>query len=235
MSTSRNGDDAVAVGKKLIAETADTKFPHLCLYNSLSSSGDTADGIEALLGIYENLLALHGFMAGFQYIALEGQPDLDENGNIDALELLIFSFRYFGFLVSLGGTLICIITAEYLKCIQQEPIETQVKGILRYAYFMQCADYSAILATFVLGSTVNVLLWKSAIPYYLAIAFNAICVFFVLLLLKAFFVIIFQRQKSRLLYDDPDFIAAQRRQKAMSVCAKLRGTISLFAFLWNGD
>ncbi len=59
MSTERD-DEAVAQGKKLIAQTGDNKFPHICLYNSLSSSGDTADGIEGLLVIYGNLLALHG-------------------------------------------------------------------------------------------------------------------------------------------------------------------------------
>mmetsp|Transcript_16671 Transcript_16671/g.24922 ORF Transcript_16671/g.24922 Transcript_16671/m.24922 type:complete len:175 (+) Transcript_16671:435-959(+) len=172
-------------------------------------------------------------MAGFQYIALEGQPDLDDNGSVDILELLIFSFRFFGFLISLGGTLICIIVSEYLKTIQQEPIETQVRGILRYAYFFQCADYSAIIATFALGTTVNILLWKSSIPSYIAIAFNAVCAFLVLLLLRAFFVIIFQRQRSRLLYDDPDHIAALKRKKSMSFCEKLGGVIDLFSFLWK--
>ncbi len=57
---SESGDNVAAKGKKLIAQTGDNKFPHICLYNSLYSSGDTADGIEGLLVIYGNLLGLHG-------------------------------------------------------------------------------------------------------------------------------------------------------------------------------
>lgn len=57
---SKHHDDVAANGKKLIAETAENKFAHICLYNSLHHSGDTADGIEGLLTIYGNLLALHG-------------------------------------------------------------------------------------------------------------------------------------------------------------------------------
>lgn len=47
-------------GMKIIAETGDTKFPHLCLYNSLASTGNTAEGIEGLITIYSNLLGLNG-------------------------------------------------------------------------------------------------------------------------------------------------------------------------------
>ncbi len=170
-------------------------------------------------------------MAGFQYIALEGEIDLDGNENIDKLELSIFSLRYGGFLCSLGGTLICIIVSEYLKTVQQEAIETQVMGIMRYTYFFQMADYTAILATFALGGTVNLLLWKNNIPTYLAITFNGVCVFFVLLLLRAFLVIIHKRQKARFLYDDPDYIAAKKRNQSKSLCEKFGGLFD--SFLWN--
>lgn len=171
------------------------------------------------------------FMAGFQYIALEGSVDIDGDEKVDSIELAVFSLRYCGFLSSLGGTLICIIVAEYLKTIQQESIETQVKGILRYAYFFQMADYTAIFATFALGGTVNILLWRSSIPTYLAITFNALCVFCTALLLQAFNVIIFKRQKSRFLYDDEDYLAARTRNQRKSLCEKLGGMFD--SFLWN--
>ncbi len=170
-------------------------------------------------------------MAGFQYIALEGETNLDGDEKIDNLELAVFSLRYAGFLCSLGGTLICIIVSEYLKTVQQESIETQVEGIIKYAYFFQMADYTAILATFALGGTVNLLLWKNSIPTYLAITFNGVCVFFVLLLLRAFMVIIQKRQKSRFIYDDPDYIAALTKNKSKPLCEKFGGLFD--SFLWN--
>ncbi len=47
-------------GMNIIAEHGQTKFAHLCLYNSLVNTGSTTEGIEGLISIYSNLLGLHG-------------------------------------------------------------------------------------------------------------------------------------------------------------------------------
>ena len=63
ISTNRNDESNISEaehGMKVIADTGDNKFPHLCLYNSLARTGSTAEGIEGLLTIYSNLLGLHG-------------------------------------------------------------------------------------------------------------------------------------------------------------------------------
>ena len=47
-------------GMKIVAEHGDTKFAHLCLYNSLYTTGNTQEGVDGLLTIYSNLMGLHG-------------------------------------------------------------------------------------------------------------------------------------------------------------------------------
>jgi len=145
-------------------------------------------------------------MAGFQYTTLvDSDVNMDGDGVVDDTELAIFSLRYFGFLTSLAGTLICVIIGEYLKTMQHENMTTQVKGIIRYAYFIQLADYSALLATILLGITINLLLWKNSIPYWIAIFYNVLSLVFGSLMFHAFMKIIAKKQPSRLLYDDDHY------------------------------
>ena len=169
-------------------------------------------------------------MAGFQYVALEGEINIDENDSVDSIELTIFSLRYIGFLLSLAGTLVCIIVQEYLKTMQHETGEAQIRGILKYSSFFQMADYLAILATAALGSTCNVLLWKNSIPRVLAITYNSICVVSAIILFRAFYVIIMKKQKARILYDDPHYIAARKKIAARTFSEKI-GTM-FDSFLW---
>lgn len=154
-------------------------------------------------------------MAGFQYIALgdwEIKTSIEGDLSGDMLKLLVFSARLYGFIVSLFGTLICLITIEYLRTIQHETIETKVRGILRYAYFFQCCDYTAITAIFLLAISSNMILWNETVPILLAVATNILTAVFGLAFLYAFSVIIVGRQRSRLIYDDPNFVAAKKRQ-----------------------
>jgi hypothetical protein len=168
-------------------------------------------------------------MAGFQYVALETAVDKDSDQY--QIEIIVFALRFLGFITSLGGTMICLVTQEYLKTIGEEKIETQVRGILRYAYFIQMGDYTAILATFLMIVTSNLLLWMNSIPVILAIVFNSISIFFGLLFVRAFYVIIMKRQSSRKLYADADFILAQTKLSEMSICDKFKKLFD--SFLWN--
>lgn len=162
-------------------------------------------------------------MAGFQYVALENQIDIDEDDSVDSIELAIFSLRYFGFLTSLAGTLICIIIGEYLKTIQYEEMTTQVKGLVNYANFIQMADYSALLATVILAATSNLLLWKNSIPLVLSILYNVLAAMGGLMLLRAFIVIIVKRQPERLLYEDDNYKAALILKKSRTLWQKITG------------
>lgn len=154
-------------------------------------------------------------MAGFQYIALEdGQINSSsEEGSAlyRTMSIIVFSCRVYGFLISLLGTLLCIITQEYLKTMQHETIETQVRGILLYANFFQCCDYTAILATLLLAISQNLLIWNETVPVSFAIATNIVTTSVGLGFLYSFHVIIVGRQRSRMIYDDPIFIAAKKK------------------------
>jgi hypothetical protein len=165
-------------------------------------------------------------MAGFQYIGLE--TTVDQDSDQYQIEIIVFTLRFLGFITSLGGTMICLVTQEYLTAIGEENIETQVKGILRYAYFIQMGDYTAVLATFIMIVTSNLLLWMNSVPFILAITFNGISVFFGLLFVRAFYVIIMKRQSSRKLYSDPHFIIARTRLSNMSICDKFKELFNTF-------
>jgi hypothetical protein len=53
-------DEVLEEAKKILATEGGTGFANICLYNSLATSGDAKEGIEALMTIYGNLLGLHG-------------------------------------------------------------------------------------------------------------------------------------------------------------------------------
>ena len=57
---SEENEEAI-IGRQIVAETGDTKFAHICLYNSLLKTGGTKEGVDALCAIYSNLLYLHGY------------------------------------------------------------------------------------------------------------------------------------------------------------------------------
>ena len=154
-------------------------------------------------------------MAGFQYIALEdgeiSSTDDDAPNWFKTIKLISFSCRLYGFLISLLGTLICIITQEYLKTVQHEPIDTQVRGILRYAYFFQFADYTAILAAILLAVACNTLIWNETVPVQLAIVTSIITMVGFSVLVFVFYIIIVRKQKARMIYGDPNYIAARKK------------------------
>lgn len=153
------------------------------------------------------------FTSGFQYIALEdGQINGDDEEGFQTMKVIVFSCRLYGFLISLLGTLICIVTQEYLRSIEHETIETQVRGILRYASFFKCADLAAAVAAVLLATSVNVLLWNESVPKPLAYVTNIITLLVGSAFIYAFFTIIVWRQRSRMIYDDPNFIAATKKQ-----------------------
>ena len=127
------------------------------------------------------------------------------------MQLIVFSCRLYGFLISLLGTLICIVTQEYLRSIQHEPIEIQVRGILRYANIFKIADLSAVAAAILLAASSNLLLWNKTVPIYLAITTNVITVTLGCAFIYAFLVIVVWRQRARVIYNDPNFIAATKK------------------------
>ena len=181
---------------------------------------------------YELAFSLHfiRFMAGFQFIALEGEINLEGNSKENKLELAIFSFRFLGFALSLSGSLVCLTIQSYLKGIQHERIETQVRGICKYAAFIQMGDYTAVAAFLCLCLSANILLWKSHFPTFLAITFNAFFFFGGVLFSRALYIIIMRRQNGRQLYADKFYIAAQKRNQSMSTFDKLKRMFT--TFLW---
>merc|ERR1712165_59469 len=212
--------DSVVLAKKIIAEDSDTKFVHISLYNSLDATGSTADGVQALIDIYSNLMSLHGFMAGFQFVALDGDV-----GGEDLLDQIIFILRFVGFGISLFGTVLCLVVVEYLKTIQQEQIVTQVKGLLKYKNFIQIGDHSAISAVIILSAASSLILWKK-LPFLPCIILNATSIMAILVFIRAFYVIIMRRQENRKLYHDEDFLRAKQQKRSCNGCNPFK------SFMW---
>lgn len=217
-----NMNDSVVLAKKIIAQDSDTKFVNISLYNSLDETGNTTDGIQALTDIYSNLMSLHGFMAGFQFVALDGDVG---GGEDDRLDQIIFILRFVGFAISLIGTILCLVVVEYFKTIQQEKVVPQVNGLLKYKNFIQMGDYSAVFAVFILSATSNLILWKK-LPSLPCIVLNGASVLALLIFIRAFYVIIMRRQDHRKLYEDEYFIRARQEKKSCKVCNPFK------SFMW---
>ena len=61
---------------RIIAKLGRTDFPSIMLYSSIIETGSASEGIKAFSSIHANLMALHGFMAGFQYVVLERTAEI---------------------------------------------------------------------------------------------------------------------------------------------------------------
>jgi len=227
MTEERSNTDvpAAKAGMKIIASSGDNKFVHLCFYESLEKNGDLKEGIDSLASIYGNLLGMHAFIAGFQYVVLDNDElDLSEG---DTLVLTLFAVRYLGFFMSVIGVLVCIAIHEYLMTIKNEDIETIVKGGLRYAYFIQSADYLAILSIGLISVSCTLLPWQYNGPLAFNIALNAVIAIAMLIFLRSFYLIIHKSQPGRVLYKDADYIEARKRLQQRSIMEKLRDALKL--------
>lgn len=160
-----------------IAETNQTHFAYILLYNSIENGGNASHAIDKLSEMHANMMGLHGFMAGFQFFVLESASDTRST-----LEEAILAIRFVGFAASLGGTLISLIAQEYLKGIELEDLEFQVEGILKYESFFRSSGQLAVVASLTLATTAtmgiyggldNRLFWFLASLFGLSIVFGA--------------------------------------------------------------
>ena len=94
--------------------------------------------------------------------------------------------------------------------------------------FIQIADYTAIAATACLGISTNVLLWRSGFSVVLAVVFNTLFIISGVLLIRAHYVIITKRKNMRYPYDDETDKEAQKRNRSLSFCDKLKGMANSF-------
>jgi len=145
-------------------------------------------------------------MAGFQYIVLDS--DIPEEG-FDTLHQSIFVLRYIGFVVSLFGSILCLVIQEFLKTVALENVDMQVKGILRYQMFIQMGDYLAILAVILLGAASNALIWTKPLSNAVRYTLNVTTIAGGFIFLYYFYIVLVKRQQydevKRNLYEDPDF------------------------------
>ena len=136
-----------------IAETKKTQFAHLLLFNSIRDEGNANLAIQRLTEIHANIMALHGFMAGFQFIVLEKKSASVEATAPEELLEAILVLRYLGFIFSLLGSTISLIAQEYLKSVEGEDLKFQVDGILGYSWFFRTSELLAVVAGMLLGTT----------------------------------------------------------------------------------
>jgi hypothetical protein len=112
-------------------------------------------------------------MAGFQYVALlDTAVNIDEDGEINRLDIAIFLIHYIGFVVSLAGTIICLVVQEFFKTTENETVKMQVKIIYKYGSFILLSDIMAVLATVILDLTSNLLLWTKSLPIVIPTVLN---------------------------------------------------------------
>ena len=216
-SDTEEGDDEGSVDPerkkkqclRTIAKLGRTDFPSIMLYSSIIETGSASEGIKAFSSIHANLMALHGFMAGFQYVVLERTAEIVSTpAELSNLRQAEFVLRVIGFGFSLTGTIISLITMEYLKSIESEDLKMQVEGCMNYACFFRHSDELAILASLMLALTTNLLLYDY-LPIWICITLNVLTGVTAVYIVCNLYSIIIARQKygdgGRHLYKDDDF------------------------------
>lgn len=207
-STSSSPADAPTAKKTMdtIARTGKTGYAQLLLYNSFRATGKAEQGIQIFIDIHNRLLTLHGFMAGFQYIALDAQVDPRRS---ETMSKVVFGIRVIGLAMSFCGTLISLLTMEYLKSLIYESPDFQVQGIMYYYKFFLLSDQIAVAATYLLVVTVNLMCY-GILPDFVCYIFHILSIMAGLFGGYKFKEMIIDRQRygsGRFLYSDPLFIA----------------------------
>jgi protein-S-isoprenylcysteine O-methyltransferase Ste14 len=169
--TDEQRERRIEKGLDTLADTGWSRFEEILIFNSLLKYGRTKEGIDDLISIHANLLTLHGFMAGFQYVVIAA-------GNFQNLtkryEQALIALEVLGFFMSLTGTFVCLISIEFLKSITEEPETTQVEGILRYSYFFKASECFAFAAGILLVLATNILIYDTKLPDGFCFAFNVL-------------------------------------------------------------
>ena len=142
-----------ALEMESIAKTGNTGWLHIMLYNSFLAHGNGAPGLAKFVKIHQNLMTLHGCMAGFQYIAFENS--LNNTVDYTLLFQMNLLVRFLGFGISLLGTILSLITVEYIQSIMEESSATQVAGCLKYNHLFLISDELAVYACVLLVSSAN--------------------------------------------------------------------------------
>jgi hypothetical protein len=133
-----------------LAADGHTRFETILLFNSFITTSSGHSGIESLCEYHSNLMALHEFMAGFQYVVVNSEVSSED---LSALQQAAVAMQTIGFGMSLGGTFVSLLAMEYLKGVLEEPPELQVEGIFKNIFFFKLSDLSGTAAALVLYVT----------------------------------------------------------------------------------
>lgn len=194
----------------MIAKTGATGYAQIFLYSSLRETGKAERGIHLFCDIHTNLMNLHGFMAGFQYIALDMEHDPRRG---DVLTQVVYGLRMVGLCMSFSGVLGSLLSIEYLKSIIHEPQDLQVEGIMAYAPYFLLSDQLAVTTTCLLVLTINIMCY-GFVPDWFCYTFNVGCAILSVNAINLFKMMIVNRQmhgSGRFLYSDPIWIAARKK------------------------
>lgn len=191
-----------------ILEKGGSSFPDIMLFNSVDQTGSTAEGVRSFSDIHANLMSLHGFMTGFQFIAIEGSaagaspgddhdPDWDWR---DWLNRAVFILQLLGFAMSLFGTFLSLSAQEYLKAIELEEPKTIIDGVLKNKYMFMMSDILAVMAGCDLVLTSNLLMYNK-LPVHVCIPLNVLSVLMGNVFIYLWYYLILARQPARRIYE----------------------------------
>jgi hypothetical protein len=208
--TDEQRERRIQKGLNALAETGMTRFEDILIFNSLRKYGRAKEGLEDMISMHSNIIVLHGFMAGFQYVVLA-------EGNFQNLtkhtEQVVFAFEVLGFFMSLTGTFVSIMAMEFLKSIMEEAETTQVKGISSYYYFFKSSYFLAGATGILLVLSTNILIYDR-LPVWLCIVYNVVS-FPVCVFLCCFYMVVIRGKQryadGRHIYRYHDFKLSERK------------------------
>jgi hypothetical protein len=180
IGTSTSTDDVVHDKKKAkqrilrrIADANSNSFVHILLFNSFFDTGDGGAGVERLLRIHVNLMSVHGFLAGLQFLALGGTNDGRTQDDIPPREQLVVAFQVAGFAMSVTGTFVSFIATVFFNGVASEHAEMQVEGILRWYAFFRCSEILGGTTCVMLALATNVIVYDK-LPRWVCVYTNAV-------------------------------------------------------------
>lgn len=195
----------------MIAESGRSGYAQILLYNSFRETGTAARGIDLFTDIHSNLMFLHGFMAGFQFLALDSDSIDTTRANETTMSRILFFIRVVGLSMSFTGVVVSLMTIEYLKSIINEPYEMQVRGVMSNAYFFKFSDQLSTGAVYLIITTVNIKCY-GMLPDVICYLFNIISALCGIYVGYKFKKMIVDRQKGRYLYSDPIFVSSVKNK-----------------------
>ena len=145
-------------------------YSDMLIYNDLAREGETRQGLESLIAIYDKLYGFGLSLSGYQFIGLLFERAVSDQTDTRAYPLAYFLLAI-GFVVSLFGSLLSFCMYEFLVLARSESNEYIARGIVKYRYWLKLPHDVLQLNTLFFALPINIIIHRNLSLEY-GILFN---------------------------------------------------------------